>query len=64
MTIHFKSAGATRKKTSLPKLREIEEVTAATWVAQGTITVSSIGNENTYYVDQFDNEFFCKNYPR
>ena len=44
--------------------RELEETTSDLWLAQGTITVVEYGNENTYYKDQFDNRFFCKNYPQ
>ena len=52
-----------KRKTLSPLPRELSELTAATWLAQGTIRVSDYGYENTYYVDQFDHEFFCKNYP-
>ena len=48
----------------IPDLMEIEEQTAALWVALGTIRETSRGDENTYYVDAFDKQFFCKNYPR
>jgi hypothetical protein len=51
-------------KSTLPKITEIEEKTADLWLSLGTIRVTDIGHENTYYVDQFDNQFFCKNYPR
>jgi hypothetical protein len=44
--------------------KELEEQTAALWLAQGTVKIDCLGSENTYYVDQFDNRFFCKNYPR
>ena len=53
----------TKKKTSLKFPREIEIKTAETWLASGAITVSDIGNENTYYVNEFGHGFFCKNYP-
>ena len=43
--------------------RSIEIQTAENWLANGTITVSSVGNENTYYTDQFGIEYFCKNMP-
>jgi len=43
--------------------REIEESTANTWLRSGAIQLETTGNENSYYVDQFDNQFFCKNYP-
>jgi hypothetical protein len=49
--------------TKLPAIDEIEEVTANTWLAQGTIWPIEYGNENTYYIDQFDIKYFCKNYP-
>lgn len=49
--------------STLPKITEIEEKTANLWLSLGTIKVTETGQENTYYVDQFDNQFFCKNYP-
>jgi hypothetical protein len=49
--------------STLPKITEIEEVTADNWMSIGTIWVTDTGSENTYYIDQFDNQFFCKNYP-
>lgn len=55
---------APKKTYNLPVITEIEEKTATIWLALGTITVTSTGSENTYYVDQFGNKFFCKNYPR
>ena len=39
---------------------EIEIKTAETWLASGAITVSDIGNENTYYVNEFGHEFFAR----
>jgi len=51
--------------TSTPlKITEIEEKTADTWLSLGTIWVTDVGQENTYYVDQFENQFYCKNYPQ
>ena len=47
-----------------PKITEIEEKTADLWLSLGTIWVTDTGQENTYYIDQFDNQFYCKNYPR
>jgi hypothetical protein len=29
----------------------------------GAITITDIGEENTYYVNEFGHLFFCKNYP-
>lgn len=49
---------------NLPQITEIAEKTANIWLSQGTITVSSVGSENTYYVDQFGMEYYCKNYPQ
>lgn len=43
--------------------RELEEKTATMWLKSGAIRVDSLGSENTYYVDEFDNRFYCKNYP-
>ena len=50
--------------STLPKISEIEEITANLWLELGTIKITDIGQENTYYVDQFENQFYCKNYPR
>ena len=50
-------------KSTLPKIRHIEQTTVDLWLTIGTIKISELGEENTYYVDQFDNEFYCKNYP-
>jgi hypothetical protein len=49
--------------STLPKITEIEEKTANLWLSLGTIKVTDTGQENTYYTDEFDNQFFCKNYP-
>jgi len=45
-------------------VRELEEKTAALWLETGAVVVEEYGSENTYYLDQFDNRFFCKNYPQ
>ena len=52
------------KQAPLPEVTELEEVTANTWLTQGTIWITSHGSENTYYTDEFDKEYFCKNYPQ
>ena len=44
-------------------MKEIEEATANTWVSTGAIKPTSYGSENTYYVNEFGHEFYCKNYP-
>ena len=44
-------------------MQELEHVTANNWLAIGTIWVTETGEENTYYIDQFDYKYFCKNYP-
>lgn len=49
--------------SAYPEITELEEVTANLWLSQGTINVTEYGNENTYYIDEFDHIFFCKNYP-
>jgi hypothetical protein len=51
------------KQFTLPKIRSIEQNTVDLWLSLGTIKITEYGEENTYYVDQFDNEFCCKNYP-
>ena len=50
--------------STLPDIKEIEEKTAILWLQLGTIKITDIGQENTYYIDQFENQFYCKNYPR
>jgi len=50
--------------STLPDIKEIEEKTVNVWLSLGTITITSIGCENTYYIDQFGQQFYCKNYPR
>lgn len=62
MSVHHHAR--TPRTYNLPECKEIEEVTANLWLSQGTITITSTGSENTYYVDQFGLEFYCKNYPQ
>jgi hypothetical protein len=50
--------------SNLPEITDIEEKTANLWLELGTIKITDTGQENTYYVDQFENQFYCKNYPR
>lgn len=52
------------RKGKLSRLIEIEERTAVNWLQRGTIAETSRGEENTYYRDEFENQFYCKNYPR
>ena len=59
----MKTKMKTKEKTSLKLPRGIEVETDEVWLASGAITVSDIGEENTYYVNEFGHEFFCKNYP-
>ena len=49
--------------TKLDLPREIEIPTADLWLSTGAITITDIGEENTYYVNEFGHLFFCKNYP-
>lgn len=50
--------------SNLPELTELEERTANDWLQRGTIAETSRGEENTYYRDEFENQFYCKNYPK
>ena len=50
-------------KSTLPKIRYIEQTTVDLWLTIGTFTINELGEENTYYVDQFGLEYYCKNYP-
>jgi len=43
--------------------KELDQKTVDTWLTLKTIKITEYGTENTYYMDQFDNEFYCKNYP-
>ena len=50
-------------KTKLfPKIISLEPNTVELWLSQGTIKTTWYGNENTYYVNEFGIEFYCKNY--
>ena len=40
---------------------QLEINVAAAWVESGAIWVTSLGEENTYYIDDFDREYYCKN---
>lgn len=48
----------------LPKITEIDIETMDLGLANGTITLTDIGSENLYFIDQFDNQFYCKCYPQ
>ena len=48
----------------IKKATEIENDTARLWNDTGTIQILEFGNENTYYIDEFGNTFYCKNYPK
>ena len=51
-------------KTKLfPKIISLESNTVELWLSQGTIKPTWYGEENTYYVNEFGIEFYCKNYP-
>ena len=50
-------------KSQLPVIREIEINTAKLWLSTGAIRITDIGEENTYYENEFGHLFFCKNYP-
>ena len=45
-------------------MKEISQITVDTWLSQKTIKITEYGNENTYYMDNFENGFYCKNYPK
>ena len=42
------------------KMVFIELDTANNWLKQGTIKITYIGEENTYYLDEFGTTFVCK----
>ncbi len=45
----------------MTSLEELEVATAANWLERGTIEETHCGEENTYYVDEFGYQYFCKN---
>ena len=51
------------KKKQENKLREIEIATADLWLSTGAVEITEVGDENTYYKNEWGHEFFCKNYP-
>jgi len=57
-------ANQMKMKTKISLPMEIEIQTADLWLASSAIKVSQIGNENTYYINEFGHEFMCKNYPK
>ena len=42
-------------------LKEIEVSVANHWLSTGAIRLVDEGEENSYYMDLFDRQFFCKN---
>ena len=43
--------------------KELEINVAENWLSTGAIWPTWYGNENTYYINEFGHQFFCKNYP-
>ena len=44
-------------------IKELDINTADNWLRSGALTITYKGEENTYYVNEFDQDFYCKNYP-
>ena len=44
-------------------MTELEMNVVTNWLKSGAIKVTDTGEENTYYIDQFDYRYYCKNYP-
>ena len=53
-----------KEKTMLPVIHEIPPITMNAWLASGAIILTDTGSENLYFIDQFDNQFYCKCYPQ
>jgi len=51
------------KNKQYSKIKYIEPITVEIWLSKGTIKPTWYGEENTYYVNEFGIEFYCKNYP-
>ena len=49
-----------RPKSTLRVPRLIEQKTLAHWLASGAVTVTYIGEENTYAVTEFGQEVYAK----
>lgn len=43
-------------------LKEIEVKTALAWLAAGAIELVEVGEENSYFENEFGHRFFCKDY--
>jgi len=43
---------------------ELEENEAQEKLDNGSIKIDCRGSENTYYLDDDGNRYFCKNYPQ
>jgi uncharacterized protein YvpB len=44
-------------------MRELEQNTVDTWLKCHAIWITDVGEENTYYKNEWGHEFYCKNYP-
>ena len=49
---------------TISKSIEIEEATMVSWLRSGGIKIYDIGNENVYFINDFNMSFYCKCYPR
>ena len=48
-------------KTTKPQ--HIEAHTMRLWLDLGSVTVTSVGDENTYAINEFGHEFYAKDVP-
>ena len=53
-----------RTKPDYEPKTEIEPKTAEFWLSTGAIVLDDIGQENSYYTDEFSTVFYSKNYPK
>jgi hypothetical protein len=59
---HYLSAAASQYCNYLQgiEMKSIEISTMTAWLKAGTIWEECRGDENIYFLDQFDNQFYCK----
>lgn len=50
-----------KRNTDYPE--ELETNMAELWLKNGAIKIDNYGTENTYYKDEYNRAYYCKNYP-
>ena len=58
--IEHESAPLEAPATPPHNLREIGRATAGTWLHADGVRMMEVGQENAYFVDEFDNRYYVK----